>query len=116
MEPNAPEPALRPGDVPERIETDSLVLRRWEPDDLDARYRAIAASFRHLHPWMEWATEPPTGQEHRERFHCALRWPQANVRSAAVPRRLGYRLDRIEGDGVKAPAESGRGMVWIKER
>jgi RimJ/RimL family protein N-acetyltransferase len=189
MEPNAPEAALGPGDVPERIEADGLVLRRWEPDDLDARYRAITASFHHLHPWMEWATEPPTEQEHRERFERALRWPsegsynfgifdlrggamlgvaavhdqlgpgaveigywchadhigrgvisrsareltrvllslphikrveihcdEANLRSAAVPERLGYRLDRIEDDEVKAPADSGRGMVWIKER
>jgi RimJ/RimL family protein N-acetyltransferase len=48
----------------------------------------------------------------RVEIHC----DQANVRSAAVPKRLGYRLDRIEPDGVHAPAESGMGMVWIKER
>jgi len=38
---------------------------------------------------------------------------EANVRSQAVPRRLGYRLDRIEADDIKAPAEFGRSMVWI---
>lgn len=48
----------------------------------------------------------------RVEIHC----DEANTRSAAVPRRLGYRLDRIEDDGVNAPLESGRGMVWIKER
>lgn len=48
----------------------------------------------------------------RVEIHC----DEANVRSAAVPRRLGYRLDRIEEDGITAPAESGRGMFWIKER
>lgn len=189
MEANALAPALRPGDVPERMDADGLVVRRWEPDDLDARYRAIMASFDHLHPWMEWASEPPTEEEHRERFERALEWPsggsynfgvfdprdgsilavaavhdelgpgaveigywchvdhvgrgvisravrelthvllglthidrveircdEANVRSAAVPQRLGYRLDRVENDGVSAPAESGRGMVWIKDR
>ena len=42
-------------------------------------------------------------------IHC----DQANVRSAAVPRRLGYRLDRIEDDDVTAPAETGRSMVWV---
>ena len=42
-----------------------------------------------------------------------IRCDEANVRSAAVPRRLGYRLDRIEDDGVQAPAEVGRGMVWV---
>ncbi|WP_063796015.1 GNAT family N-acetyltransferase [Peterkaempfera griseoplana] len=44
----------------------------------------------------------------RVEIHC----DEANTASAAVPRRLGYRLDRIEDDGITAPAESGRGMVW----
>jgi hypothetical protein len=39
---------------------------------------------------------------------------KANVRSAAVPRRLGYRLDRVEPRPVSAPAESGLLMVWTK--
>jgi len=47
----------------------------------------------------------------RVEIHC----DEANLRSVAVAERLGYRLDRIEDDGVRAPAESGRGMVWIKE-
>lgn len=51
---------------------------------------------------------PGTG---RVEIHCDA----ANVRSAAVPRRLGYRLDRIEPRKVCAPAESGRGMFWIKD-
>jgi len=42
-------------------------------------------------------------------IHC----DKANVRSQAVPRRLGYHLDRIEADDIKAPAEIGRSMVWI---
>jgi RimJ/RimL family protein N-acetyltransferase len=46
----------------------------------------------------------------RVEIHC----DEANVRSAAVPRRLGYRLDRIEDDDVSAPAETGRSMVWIR--
>ena len=45
----------------------------------------------------------------RVEIHC----DEANVRSAAVPRRLGYRLDRIEDDDVTAPAETGRSMVWV---
>jgi RimJ/RimL family protein N-acetyltransferase len=45
----------------------------------------------------------------RIEIHC----DEANVRSAAVPKRLGYRLDRIEDDTVEAPAETGRGMFWI---
>ena len=46
----------------------------------------------------------------RVEIHC----DEANVRSAAVPRRLGYRLDRIEEDEVTAPAETGRSMVWVR--
>jgi RimJ/RimL family protein N-acetyltransferase len=189
MEPNTLQHALRPGDVPELVLAEDLVLRRWQPGDREARYQAIVASFEHLHPWMEWATEPPTEQEDRERFERAMRWPsgssynfgifggpepailgmaavhdelgpgaveigywchaahvgqgvitksvgalthlllglahvdrveihcdEANKRSAAVARRLDYRLDRMEEDGVNAPAESGRGMIWVKER
>jgi RimJ/RimL family protein N-acetyltransferase len=45
----------------------------------------------------------------RMEIHCDA----ANVRSAAVPKRLGYRLEAIvEGLERKAPGETGRGMVW----
>ncbi len=45
----------------------------------------------------------------RVEIHC----DEANVRSAAVPRRLGYRLDRIEDDQVSAPGDLGRSMIWV---
>ncbi len=45
----------------------------------------------------------------RVEIHC----DQANHRSAAVPARLGYRLDRIEADEVRTPAESGHSMIWV---
>jgi RimJ/RimL family protein N-acetyltransferase len=45
----------------------------------------------------------------RVEIHC----DQANVRSAAVPRRLGYRLDRIDDDHVSAPGDLGRSMIWV---
>lgn len=44
----------------------------------------------------------------RVEIHC----DEANVRSAAVARRLGYRLDRIEIDRVSAPGDLGRSMIW----
>jgi len=37
---------------------------------------------------------------------------EANVASAAVPRKLGYRLDRIAPHEPEAPGEQGRRMVW----
>jgi RimJ/RimL family protein N-acetyltransferase len=36
----------------------------------------------------------------------------ANVRSAAIPRRLGYTLSRSEPRAIEAPAESGTTLVW----
>ena len=41
-------------------------------------------------------------------IHC----DEANVRSAAIPRRLGYRLDRVEDEEITAPGEIGRNMIW----
>jgi RimJ/RimL family protein N-acetyltransferase len=59
----------------------------------------------------------------RELTAAALRMPdvsqveihcdEANQRSRRIPERLGYRLDRIEPDEVKAPAEVGRSMIWV---
>ncbi len=45
----------------------------------------------------------------RAEIHC----DEANVRSAAVARRLGYRLDRIEPDQISAPSDLGRSMIWV---
>lgn len=45
----------------------------------------------------------------RVEIHCDA----ANMRSLMVPRRLGYRLDRIEVVNIKAPAESGHSMIWM---
>jgi RimJ/RimL family protein N-acetyltransferase len=52
---------------------------------------------------------PGTG---RIEIHC----DEANTASAAIPRRLGYRLDRIDDHNPAAPAETGRLMVWVKSR
>ncbi len=41
---------------------------------------------------------------------------EANTISAAIPRRLGYRLDRIEERPPDAPGESGRLQIWVMDR
>ena len=48
----------------------------------------------------------------RVEIHCDA----ANAGSAAVARRLGYRLDRIEERHPEASGESGRLMIWVRER
>jgi RimJ/RimL family protein N-acetyltransferase len=40
----------------------------------------------------------------------------ANTASNAVPRRLGYRLDRTEPRTPAAPGDTGRLMIWIISR
>jgi RimJ/RimL family protein N-acetyltransferase len=45
-------------------------------------------------------------------IHCDA----ANAPSAAVARRLGFRLDRIETRQREAPGESGQLLVWIRDQ
>jgi RimJ/RimL family protein N-acetyltransferase len=47
----------------------------------------------------------------RVEIHC----DEANTASAAIPRKLGYRLDRIEERKPEAPGESGRLMIWVRD-
>jgi RimJ/RimL family protein N-acetyltransferase len=48
----------------------------------------------------------------RVEIHC----DEANTASAAIPRKLGYRLDRVEERKPEAPGESGRLMIWVRDR
>jgi RimJ/RimL family protein N-acetyltransferase len=48
----------------------------------------------------------------RVEIHCDA----ANVASAAIARKLGYKLDRIEERHPEAPGESGRLMIWVRRR
>ncbi len=48
----------------------------------------------------------------RVEIHC----DQANLASAAVPRALGYRLDRVIPDKASSPGDSGQEMVWVLHR
>ena len=45
----------------------------------------------------------------RAEIHC----DQANQASAAIPRKLGYHLDRVDPHEPEAPGEQGRRMVWV---
>lgn len=41
---------------------------------------------------------------------------EANARSRAIPRRLGYTLDRVEARTPEAPGETGRMQFWTTDR
>jgi RimJ/RimL family protein N-acetyltransferase len=41
---------------------------------------------------------------------------EANTISAAISRRLGYRLDRVDERSAEASAESGRLQIWVMDR
>ena len=47
-------------DVPERFETERLVLRSARAGDGVAVRAAVAATFESLRPWMAWAQQEPT--------------------------------------------------------
>jgi RimJ/RimL family protein N-acetyltransferase len=41
---------------------------------------------------------------------------EANTISAAIPQRLGYRLDRIDNRVPEAPSETGRMQIWVTDQ
>lgn len=51
--------------IPPRIETERLVLRKYEPTDADEMSRVISASRHYLAPWMPWARDEPISPEQR---------------------------------------------------
>lgn len=62
--------------VPSRLETERLVLRRWEPDeDADAYHALLIASAEHLRPWMPWARDEPLSRaEHLDWLCQCAQW------------------------------------------
>jgi RimJ/RimL family protein N-acetyltransferase len=48
--------------------------------------------------------------------HTLIMCDEANLRSAAIPQRLGYKLDRVEARSPEAPGETGRMQIWIADR
>jgi RimJ/RimL family protein N-acetyltransferase len=54
--------------LPERIETERLVLRTWTEDDAEALGAAITESIEHLRPWMPWIGFEPVALEDRQKL------------------------------------------------
>ncbi len=51
--------------LPGRVDTERLVIRLWEPDDVDGLIEAVAESQEHLRPWMPWAAADPVDRATR---------------------------------------------------
>jgi RimJ/RimL family protein N-acetyltransferase len=54
--------------LPERIETERLVLRTWTTADAGALGRAITESIEHLRPWMPWIAFEPVSLDGRRKL------------------------------------------------
>ncbi|WP_169746846.1 GNAT family N-acetyltransferase [Demequina gelatinilytica] len=53
-------------DVPPRVETERLVLRRYEPGDLEGMHASILDNLDHLRPFIPWAKHEPLSLAERE--------------------------------------------------
>lgn len=51
--------------LPERVDGDGVLVRRWRPDDAEALDCAVAESADHLRPWMAWISAEPLTIEQR---------------------------------------------------
>ena len=62
--------------LPDHVETERLVLRRWTATDAEALGAAIAQSVEHLRPWMPWAAGEPVPLDDRVRWiqQCNREW------------------------------------------
>ena len=54
--------------LPERIEDDGLLLRRWVAGDAPALHAVIAQCAQDLRPWVTWADEHSNSIEARRVF------------------------------------------------
>lgn len=90
--------------------------RRSEPDSIEMGYWIHAA-----YAGRGYGTAAARALTHvalalpgvlRVEIHCDV----ANGASAAIPRKLGYRLDRIEDREPQAASETGRHMIWVLGR
>jgi RimJ/RimL family protein N-acetyltransferase len=54
--------------LPERMEDDGLVLRRWVVGDAEALHAVITESASHLRPWVTWVDDENTSIEGRRVF------------------------------------------------
>lgn len=51
--------------LPEQLEGDGVILRRWQPGDAPLLHDAVTESLEHLRPWMDWVSQEPLTVEQR---------------------------------------------------
>jgi RimJ/RimL family protein N-acetyltransferase len=86
-----------------RLGPDALEIGYWRRAGAGGRGVVTAAG------WALTSAALALPDIERVEIHC----DEANVASAAVPRRLGFVLDRIEDRPIDAPGQRGRSMIWI---
>ena len=116
-------------EVPERIETERLLLRRAQPGDGPAVCAAVRASLEELRPWMPWAqaeTSEDVSETHVRRmcanfslrldlayftFDRALDSGEAGVVGAIGLHRIDWTVPRFEIGYWRRSGLAGRGFV-----
>ena len=91
----------------QRVAPDELEIGYWVRSDRTGRGYATAAA-------RTLTNTAFVALPHLERLEIHV--DQANAASAAIPRKLGFALQREEDSEVLAPGESGRDHVWVLER
>lgn len=61
--------------LPDHVEHDGLVLRRWTPDDAELLGRLVTANLEHLRPYLRWIADEPLAVERRRAL--LVEWEQA---------------------------------------
>lgn len=53
------------GRLPERVEGERLILRRWTSGDVDLLSDTVKRNLEHLRPWMPWVADEPLSRGQR---------------------------------------------------
>jgi RimJ/RimL family protein N-acetyltransferase len=112
----SPAPAGRGGDPDGEFVGTIGMHRRAADDAMEIGYWIASAKTRRGYATAAARALTPLALElsraRRVEIHC----DEANTASAAIPRKLGYRLDRTEAHEREAPGERGRRMIWVWDR
>jgi len=106
--------------LPEKIEAEGLLLRRWTPADAEALGRAVEENVEHLRPWMRWAAEEPRSVQGRRALLTTWEreWEGGGdaylgiFLDGAVAGSAGFRFAGERLDEPEAPAEVGIDCTW----